>query len=80
MELNLDNTTVLFIVAVIFILWFCWGGNQENWTHLGGAPQQWAPMGRDPIRCDTDFNDDQCKYSTHNCIGNPHSALMGIAN
>ncbi len=75
LDINLDEKTVLAIIVVLVALYLVYKNRKEKWTMLEGAPQKWGPLDypAEPTRCDSDYNDEQCKYSSVNCMKNPHS-------
>ena len=78
LNIELDNKTILTIIVVlVFLFWIYTESTKikENWTMLAGAPQEWGPLDypRNKNRCDTDYNDEECKYSAINCLNNPNS-------
>ncbi len=72
MNIELDTKTVLIILIVLAVLYWCMR-QKENWTLLGGAEQKWAELPREDVICDTGYNDEECKFSAVNCLKNPHS-------
>jgi hypothetical protein len=77
MNIELDNTTLFALVIFMVVLYLMTAEqqNKEKWTLLGGAEQKWKNLKRDNNICDTDYDDENCKFSTSNCLENPNSAL-----
>lgn len=77
MNIDLDQNTILTIIIVLVVLYWVYTQKcqQEKWTMLAGAPQQWGPQDwpSEKRRCDADYNDDECKFSSVNCVNNPNS-------
>ena len=78
LNIDLDEKTILAIVVVLVILYWVYTQRtekKEKCTMLAGAPQEWGPLDypREESRCDTDYNDDECKFSAINCVNNPNS-------
>ncbi len=76
MNIELNNTTLLLLllaIVVIYLYVFRTNDNNEHWTLLAGAQQNWEKLQREENICDTGFSDEECKYSAINCLKNPNS-------
>lgn len=64
---NLEKTDKILLAVCVCLVLYLLYSKKENWTELNGGNQSWVELPRSQHVCDTDYDDQRCKYDAFNC-------------